>query len=303
MVVMESSYLDRKTGQTIQLQIPKIKLDSATLGVGEQVKILIDSEIYKKQINFIDKATKLPKTFIKGNVRVVLNGSYFVNGQIRQCDNEVVYAEISEGLMKSLEQYPYVGQEFLVQKRQIQRSTRSFYVVDAIPVNASLPITNPIKYAPRITQNQYKTVPEAFSPQQPVTQGSPLNYQVSNPVPLVNQQISPATAVTPYQQTPYSAATMQPYPQPAAPFHSPMTPFQSSMTKAVVNGEIIDGREILKEMILPQYKEVVGPLAYDYNGFRAFILKQKVFAGKSIPETTIQLLYGEWVTLWQNTQL
>ena len=295
-MILETEFLDKKTGQMVQLQIPKIKLDSATLGVGEQVKILIDSEIYKKQINFIDKATKLPKTFIKGNVRVVLNGSYFVNGQIRQCDNEVVYAEISEGLMKSLEQYPYVGQEFLVQKRQIQRSTRSFYVVDAIPVNASLPITNPIKYAPRITQNQYKTVPEAFSPQQNITQGvnTPLlnkalivesAMQLSNPVPAANQQVSQPAAVTPYSQVSGNA------------------PFQSSMTKAVVNGEIIDGRAILAEMILPQYKEVVGPLAYDYNGFRAFILKQKVFSGKQIPETTIQLLYGEWVTLWQNTQL
>lgn len=287
-MILEQEYIDKKTGQTVQLQIPKIKLDSATLGVGEQVKILVDSEIYKKQINFIDKATKLPKTFIKGNVRVVLNGSYFINGQVRQCNNEVVYADISEGLMKSLEQYPYVGQEFLVQKRQIQRSTRSFYVVDAIPVNASLPITNPIRYAPRQAQNQYKTVPEAFSPQQPVTQGvnTPLlNVQFSNPVPAANQQVSQAAAVTPYSQVSGNA------------------PFQSSMTKAVVNGEVIDGRAILAEMILPQYKEVVGPLAYDYNGFRAFILKQKVFSGKQIPETTIQLLYGEWVTLWQNTQL
>ena len=104
MVVMENSYVDRKTGQMIQLQIPKIKLDSATLGVGEQVKILVDSEIYKKQINFTDKATGLPKSFIKGNVRVVLNGSYFINGQVRQCNNEVVYAEISEGLMKRSEE-------------------------------------------------------------------------------------------------------------------------------------------------------------------------------------------------------
>lgn len=171
--MIEESYVDN-SNQQIQYKTPRLRLDS-TMGVNDPVQVQIDSEIQEQEINFIDKATNAPKSFIKYTVRVFYN-------------NVQYWAKITWGISEELKKYQYYGQQFII-TREID-GKRNIMKVQPVGTVPFAPVTPVQATQPQTPQNPVVTQTQGVTPSNTLT----LPKQAVNPVqPSLGSQQNPIT--------------------------------------------------------------------------------------------------------------